>query len=83
MFPADGNMPRAGTVARELRDRIYNGVSYPEGDILDCNPTAYAKEEQLIRTLREQLKDLPKPLMRCALKSYHAMCIEVWHCYIK
>jgi hypothetical protein len=55
MFPGDSSMPRAGTVDRELRDRAHNGMSYPDGVILDCNSTDYAKEEQLIRTLREQL----------------------------
>ncbi len=40
MFPADGSMPRAGTVARELRDRVYSSMSYPEGFIMDCNPTS-------------------------------------------
>ncbi len=38
-------------------------MCYPEEVILDCNPTAYSKEEQLIRTLQEQLKDLPRPLI--------------------
>ena len=63
MFPEDGKLPRTGTVARELRDREMDGVKYPAGVILACNPKAYAKEEELNRTFQEQLKELPLPLI--------------------
>lgn len=60
MFPLDGKMPRVNTIAAELQtNRFLNGTSYPEGMILDCNPTAYALQEQLMRTVNEQMLNIP------------------------
>jgi hypothetical protein len=60
---------------------VYNGVSYPDGVILDCNPTAYAKEEQLLRTVREQVKDLPRPLIvNCDDYKCHKMVVLLQAC---
>ena len=62
MFPPDGKMPRANTIAFELRSRMFSdGTPYPKGLILDCNPTAYALHDQLVRTVNEQMTNIPLP----------------------
>ncbi len=50
-------------IAKELLDRQQNGVKYPTSAILACNPKAYTYELKLVRTLSEQMKDFPRPLI--------------------
>ena len=59
----ESGMPRNGTIAKELIDREQHGAKYPAEAILSCNPKAYAYEAELVLTLTEQMKALPRPLI--------------------
>ncbi len=81
MFLGDSSMPRAGTVARELRDRVHNGVSFPKELIpsyigLQCYCLCKGRAAR-----REQLKDLSRPLIvNCDNYKCHKMASFVQEC---
>ena len=58
---ADEVDPRHGAVARKLLDLQFNGVKYPDEVVLACNLKVHAYEHELVLTLIEQMKQLPKP----------------------
>ncbi len=63
MFPDDGQLPRQGTVARQLMERKSDGISFPDGMALSCNPKAYVYKEELKRTAVEGMIGKPLPMI--------------------
>ena len=65
--PSDSALPRTGTVARELYDRVdKEGDEYPSDVLLGCNPNAYFYVRDLKRTIMEGMSNRSSVLIETA-----------------